>query len=221
MPKEGLQNMEQVQSEIEIRLEKIVLAKGKKFMGCDEIMAGGLASSAAVMSWRGMKGGIVASKMGHDVVMSPTTFAYIDYMQADPVIETRIYASLRLNKAYQFDPQPDSVVTTHIKGGQANLWTEQVYNMRQAQYMTWPRGLAIAESLWSPKQKKNWNNFFGRVEKHFQRFDVAEVKYAPSVYDPIFTVKKTGDKQLSIELSSEAEGLDIYYSFDNSFPDRF
>jgi hexosaminidase len=221
MKKEGLKTMPQVQGYFEKRLEKIVLSKGKKFMGWDEIMEGGLAPTAAVMSWRGMKYGIEAAKMGHQVVMSPTTFAYLDYMQADPIIETRIYAALRLNKAYQFDPQPDSVDAKYIKGGQGNLWTEQVYNMRQAQYMTWPRGMAIAESVWSPKQKKNWNHFFSKVEKHFDRLDQAEVKYAPSVYDPIFTVTKTNDNKPKVELSTEVEGLDIYYSFDNSFPDRF
>lgn len=221
MKKEGLKTMPQVQGYFEKRLEKIVLSKGKKFMGWDEIMEGGLAPTAAVMSWRGMKYGIEAAKMGHQVVMSPTTFAYLDYMQADPIIETRIYASLRLNKTYQFDPQPDNVNEKYIMGGQANLWTEQVYNMRQAQYMTWPRGMAIAESVWSPKQKKNWNNFFSKVETHFDRLDEAEVKYAPSVYDPIFTVTKTNDNKPKVELSTEVEGLDIYYSFDNSFPDRF
>jgi hexosaminidase len=108
-----------------------------------------------------------------------------------------------------------------IKGGQANLWTEQVYNMRHAQYMTWPRAFATAESLWSPKEKKQWNYFFNRVEDHFKRFDQAEIKYAPSVYDPMVNVSNGPDNQLKIELSTEPEGLDIYYSFDNSFPDRF
>jgi hexosaminidase len=221
MQKEGLKNMEEVQSYFEKRVEKIVESKGKKFMGWDEILEGGLAPSAAVMSWRGMKGGIEAAKMKHDVVMSPTDFAYLDYMQADAITEPHVYASLRLSKAYQFEPLPDGADAQYIKGGQANLWTEQVYNFRQVQYMTWPRGFAIAESVWSPKQKKNWNNFFSRVENHFKRLDVAEIKYAPGVYDPIFKVSKTPDKQLKIELSTEVEGLDIYYSFDNSFPDRF
>ena len=153
--------------------------------------------------------------------MSPTTFAYLDYMQADPIIETRIYASLRLNKAYQFDPLPEGVDAKNILGGQANLWTEQVYNMRQAQYMIWPRGMAIAESVWSPKEKKNWKHFFNRVETHFDRLDEAEVKYAPSVYDPIFTVTKSADGGVKVAMATEVEGLDIYYSFDNSFPDRF
>jgi hexosaminidase len=221
MKKEGLKTMPEVQSYFTKRVEKIVASKGKKFMGWDEILEGGLAPNAAVMSWRGMKGGIAAAKMGHEVVMSPTTHAYIDYMQGDPVIEPRIYASLRLNKSYQFDPLPEGVDPKYIKGGQANLWTENVYNLRHAQYMTWPRGFAISESLWSPKEKKDWKTFFPKVEQHFQRFGVAEIKYAPSVYEPIINVSKAGNNQLKIELSTEVEGLDLYYTFDNSFPDRF
>jgi hexosaminidase len=219
--KEGLKNMHEVQGYFERRLEKIVLSKGKKFMGWDEIIEGGLAPSAAVMSWRGMKGGIEAAKAGHEVVMSPTTYAYLDYMQADPITEPRVYASLRLNKTYEFEPLPEGVNPKYIKGGQANLWTEQIYNYRTVQYMLWPRALAIAESVWSPKEKKNWNDFFNRTEKHFERFDVAEKKYSRGVYDPIFEVGRTADKQLKIDLSTEVEGLDIYYSFDNTFPDRF
>ncbi len=221
MKKENLKNLHEVQGYFERRLEKIVLAKGKKFMGWDEILEGGLAPSAAVMSWRGMKGGKQAARMKHDVVMSPTTFAYIDYMQGDPGMEPKVYASLRLSKAYQFEPMPDSVDAQYIKGGQANLWTEQIYNMRHAQYMTWPRGFAIAESLWSPKENKSWPHFFNRVESHFERYDMAEKNYAPSVYEPIVNVTRTPDDYLRLELSTEVEGLDIYYTFDNSFPDRF
>jgi len=104
MQKENLKNMEEVQSYFEKRVEKILESKGKKFIGWDEILEGGLAPSAAVMSWRGMKGGIEAAKMKHEVVMSPTTFAYLDYMQGDASLEPRVYATLRLNKAYQFEP---------------------------------------------------------------------------------------------------------------------
>ena len=221
MQREGLKTMAQVQGYFEKRVEKIVTSKGKKFIGWDEILEGGLPPSAAVMSWRGMKGGIEAAKKGHEVVMSPTTHAYIDYMQGDPIVEPRIYASLRLNKSYEFDPLPEGVNPKLIKGGQANLWTENVYNMRHAEYMTWPRAFAIAESVWSPKEKKNWRTFFPKVEQHFQRFDVAQVKYAPSVYDPIFTARKDKNNNLLIELGTEVEGLDIHYTFDNSFPDNF
>jgi hexosaminidase len=221
MKKEDLKNMEEVQSYFEKRLEKIVESKGKKFMGWDEILEGGLAPNAIVMSWRGMQGGIQAAKMGHEVVMSPTTFAYIDYMQGDPAIEPHVYATLRLNKAYQFEPVPEGVDAKYIKGGQANLWTEQIYNMRHCEYMTWPRAFAIAESVWSPKEKKNWNDFVSRVEEHFKRFDIQEIKYARSMYDPIVNIKKDANGKLNIEMSTEIDGLDIYYSFDNSFPDRF
>jgi hexosaminidase len=220
MQKEGLKTMQEVQSYFEKRVEKIVEAKGKKFMGWDEILEGGISPTATVMSWRGMKGGIEAAKAGHEVVMSPTDFAYIDYMQGDVAIESKVYATLRLSKAYQFEPVPDSVDAKLIKGGQANLWTEQVYNMRKAEYMTWPRGFAIAETLWSPKAVKNWDNFSGRVEKQFPRLEVAEINYAPSMYDPIVRVSRKDDL-VNVTLATEIKGLDIYYSFDNSFPDRF
>lgn len=220
MKKENLKTMPEVQSYFSKRLEKIVSSKGKKFLGWDEILEGGLAPNAVVMSWRGMKGGIEAAKMGHEVVMSPTTYAYVDYMQADPIIEPRVYATLRLNKAYQFEPVPEGVDAKFIKGGQANLWTEQVYHMRHAQYMLWPRGWAIAESVWSPKEKKNWDNFFRKVENHFGRYDASDKNYAPSVYDPIFTATRGADKELNIKLDTEVDDLDIYYSFDNTFPDH-
>lgn len=221
MKRENLKTIQEVQGYFERRLEQIITAKGKKFMAWDEVLEGGVSQNAAVMSWRNMTHGTEAAKAGHEVVMSPTQHAYIDYMQGDPAIEPRIYASLRLNKTYEFDPVPDGVNPKLIKGAQANLWTEQVYNMRHAEYMTWPRGFAIAEAVWSPKEKKNWNNFIARTEQHFKRLDLAEIKYAPSAYDPIFNVKRSADRNLLITLGTEVEGLDIYYSFDNSFPDRF
>jgi hexosaminidase len=221
MQKEGLKTQEEVQSYFEKRVEKIIESKGKKVIGWDEILEGGLAPNAAVMSWRGIKGGIDAAKLGHQVVMSPTTYTYLDYMQSDAVIEPPVYATLRLKTAYEFEPVPDGVDPKYIKGGQANLWTEQVYNMRHAQYMVWPRAFATAEAVWSPKEKRNWNGFVTRVEKQFERFDVAEKKYAPSIYDPIFKATKNASSQVIVEMSTEVEGLHIYYSFDNSFPDKF
>jgi hexosaminidase len=221
MKKENLKNLDEVQSYFVKRVEKIINSKGKKMIGWDEILEGGLAPNAAVMSWRGMKGGTEAAKQGHEVVMSPTDFAYIDYMQGDAVMEPPVYATLRLKKAYQFEPVPEGVDAKLIKGGQANLWSEQVYNMRHAEYMTWPRGFAIAEALWSPKEKRNWNDFSRRVEAHFMRLDAAQVKYAPSIYDPIFDVSKKDSTTVIVKLSTEIEGLSIHYSFDNSFPDNF
>jgi hexosaminidase len=221
MAKEGLKTMQEVQSYFEKRVEKIVESKGKKLIGWDEILEGGLAPNAAVMSWRGMKGGIEAARQGHDVVMTPTTFAYLDYMQSDRLIEAPVYATLRLKTAYSFEPVPDSVDARLILGGQANLWTEQVYNTRHMQYMVWPRSLAIAECLWTPKEKKNWNDFAGRVETNFARMDIEQIKYARSMFDPIITARKDSKDSILVDLSTEVEGLDIYYSFDNSNPDNF
>ena len=220
MKGEGLTTIPQVQSYFEKRLEKIIQSRGKKMMGWDEILEGGITPTTALMSWRGTKYGIEASRSGHYVVMSPTTYAYIDYMQGDISTEPPVYSSLRLNKAYQFDPVPPEADARYILGGQANLWTEQVYNIRQVEYMTWPRGFAIAESVWSPKEKKNWENFVNKTENHFQRLDYAETKYSPAIYDPIVSVTKKEDKYY-VELTTEIGGLDIYTSFDNSSPDRF
>ena len=221
MKKENLKNLDEVQSYFVKRVEKIINSKGKKMIGWDEILDGGLAPNAAVMSWRGMKGGIEAAKLGHEVVMSPTTFAYIDYMQGDAMLEPPVYATLRLSKAYEFEPVPEGVEAKFIKGGQANLWTEQIYNMRHLRYMTWPRGFAISESLWSPKSKKNWNNFYKKVESHFARFDAAQKKYAPSMYDPEFKFTKNDKNEITVEMKTEVPDISVHYSFDNSFPDNF
>jgi len=221
MKKENLKNLDEVQSYFVKRVEKIINSKGKKMIGWDEILDGGLAPNAAVMSWRGMKGGIEAAKLGHEVVMSPTTFAYLDYMQGDVMLEPPVYATLRLSKSYEFEPIPEGVDPKYIKGGQANLWTEQIYNMRHLRYMLWPRAFAISEALWSPKNKKNWNNFYKKVENHFTRFDFAQKKYAPSMYDPEFKFTKNDKNEITVEMKAEVPDITVHYSFDNSFPDNF
>ena len=221
MKREGLKTIPQVQAYFEKRVEKIVNAKGKKFMGWDEILEGGVSASASVMSWRGSKYGIESSKEKHNVVMTPTDFCYFDYMQGDVTTEPKVYASLRLNKVYQFNPVPEDADAKYILGGQANLWTEQVYNIRQVEYMLWPRGLAMAEALWSPLAKKNWTYFVDKTEDQFKRLDYRETKYSPALYDPIVTVNKAAGGQLIVNLATEVSGLDIYYSFDNSTPDYF
>ncbi len=221
MQKENLKNLDEVQSYFVKRVEKIINSKGKKMIGWDEILQGGLAPNAAVMSWRGAKGGIEAAKMGHEVVMSPNDFVYIDLMQGDAAIEPPVYSSIRLKKTFQFDPLPPGIDSSLVKGGQANLWTEQIYNMRHMQYMMWPRTFAVAEALWSPKREKNWNDFVSRVEHHFERLDMGSVKYATSMYEPIIEISKKDTATIIVKLSTEVEGLAIHYSFDNSFPDNF
>jgi hexosaminidase len=220
MKKNNLKDVHELQSYFVKRVEKIVNKKGKTLIGWDEILEGGLAPNAAVMSWRGMKGGIEAAKQKHDVVMSPTTFAYIDYMQGDATIEPRIYSSLSLKKTYSFEPVPDSVDVKYILGGQGNLWTEQVQNYRHALYMTYPRAFAIAETVWSPKEKKDWDGFIARTENHFGRFDAANLKVSKAVFDAIVTTKMDGEK-LICEMSNDMAGVDIFYTIDDSFPDKF
>jgi hexosaminidase len=142
-------------------------------------------------------------------------------MQSDRIMEPPVYASLRLKKVYEFDPVPEGIDAKLVKGGQGNLWTEQIYTLRQAQYMTWPRAFAIADILWSTNKKRDFPAFVKRVEAHFPRLDASKTKYAPSMYDPDFKVAKKAKDQLEVTLTTELEGLDIHYSFDNSFPDEF
>ncbi len=216
--------MEEVQSYFEKRVEKIVESKGKKVIGWDEILEGGLAPNAAVMSWRGVAGGIAAAKLKHSVVMSPTTFVYLDYMQGDAAIEPPVYATLRLNTVYSYEPVPDSVDPKYIIGGQANLWTEQVYNVRHRQYMVWPRSLAVAEDFWSPKEKKDWNRFArtsGRPSSTAWMSSRSNMPVRCSTPSSRRRRTSTLMTRSPSTCRTEVAGLDIYYSFDNSNPDNF
>lgn len=221
MKKEKLKDMHEVQSYFVKRVGRIIESKGKKMMGWDEILEGGLAPNAAVMSWRGEKGGIEAAKMNHPVVMSPHGQTYVDLYQGDPVAEPPTYAMVRLNQSYKFDPLPKGIDQKLILGGQANLWSERLNTFRHAQYMLWPRGFAISESVWSQPALKNWDSFVSRTEKHFDRFDVAQIKYSRSMYDPIFNFSREANSTIIIDLKTEIEGLNIHYSFDETFPDHF
>jgi hexosaminidase len=220
MQKEKLKDMNEVQAYYVKRVEKILKSKGKKLIGWDEILEGGLPADAAVMSWRGMKGGIRAAKDGHKVVMSPYNHAYYDLYQGDPLAEPPTYEMVRLRDSYKFEPVPEGVDPKLILGGQGNVWTEQLQNMRAVEYMVWPRALAVSEAVWSPKEKKDWKNFVNRVENEFNRMDYAQVKYSRSMFDPIFKVSAEGSG-LKMTMETEIEGLDIHYSFDGSFPDNF
>lgn len=221
MKKEKLKDMHEVQSYFVKRVEKIVRSKGKQLMGWDEILEGGLAEGAAVMSWRGMKGGIEAAKMKRPVVMTPNTHTYVDLYQGDPVAEPPTYSRLLLNQSYKFEPVPDGVDPKLILGGQANLWSERLHTVRHAEYMLWPRGLAVAESVWSPKEKKDWNSFIKRTEAHFNRLDAAETNYSRSMYDAGFVVSKDAAGNLLITLTKQIDDLVLHYSFDENFPDKF
>ena len=220
MAKEGMKEVMELQSYFIKRCEKILKSKGKKLIGWDEILEGGLAPEATVMSWRGMQGGIEAAKQGHDVVMTPTTFAYIDYMQGDRSIEFPIYASLTLKKTYSFEPIPDGVDPKRILGGQGNLWSEKTPTLRHAFYMSYPRTFAIAETMWSPKEKKAWLDFADRTQHHFNLFDKIQWNISKSLYDAIATTTYK-ENILKCMLSTELPGGDIHYTIDNTFPDAY
>jgi hexosaminidase len=221
MKKEGLTNMNEVQSYFVRRMQKIINSKGKKMMGWDEILQGGLDGDAAVMSWQGVKGGIEAAKQGHKVVMSPNDYNYIDFYQGEPTAEGRVYRGLRMRTTYSFEPVPNGIDPSLILGNQANQWSEQIFDMRYAQYMTWPRGMAVAETSWSPKEKKNWNHFSKKVEGQFEKLDAAKVRYAKSIYDPIVTTELRSNGELVLKMEGEVEGLDIYYTINDQMPDNF
>ena len=170
MADEGLKNEDELQSYFIKRIEKILNSNGKKLVGWDEILEGGLAPEATVMSWRGVKGGITAAKEGHDVIMSPGDKLYLNQLQGDLNIE-RVYAggaTLRTSDIYDYDPLPEGMDAKHLLGAQGNLWAEFVATPRLAEYMTWPRALALSEILWSSKSKLNWDNFVPRMEAQFR-----------------------------------------------------
>jgi hexosaminidase len=219
MKKLNIRHVEDLQGYFMHRVEDILKTKGKKLLGWDEIMEGGISPEATLMSWRGMKYGIEAAKMGHPVVMTPTTFAYLDYCQGDPTIDPPIYAFLRAKKCYSLEPVPADVDPKFILGGQGNLWSEQLPTFRHAEYMTYPRAWALSEVFWSPKESKNWNNFVLRMEYFFERAEAGNINYSVSVYDPIIKTSKKGGK-LILEMEIEIPGLDIYYTIDDAMPDK-
>jgi hexosaminidase len=219
MADEHLKNVDELQSYFVKRVETILKSKGKKLIGWDEILEGGLAPEATVMSWRGMKGGVQAAKMNHHVVMTPWDYCYLDLYQGETSVEPPAYGICRLSDSYNYEPVPDSVDEKMILGGQGNLWTERVSNFRHLEYMVWPRGLALAEVYWSPKTSRNWDRFIEKMEAQFPRLDAAGVKYARSAYNVFYTPVRSGDKSYSVKLTTEIKGLDIYYTFDGTNPD--
>jgi len=220
MKKQNIMHPEELQAYFMKRVEGILKTKGKKMIGWDEILEGGLAPEATVMSWRGIKGGIEAARMGHDVVMTPKTFAYLDYQQGERTIEPSIYASLRLSKCYSFEPIPEGVEAKYILGGQGNLWTEQIVTLHHAEYMIWPRGWALAEDYWSPKELKNWPGFIVRIENQFERSEIEGVNYSRAIYDAIINVRVKEGK-MSLEMDSEIPGLEIFYTIDGAMPNSY
>ncbi len=218
---EKLKDTYELQSYFIKRMEKMLEAKNKKLVGWDEILEGGLAPNATVMSWRGMENGIKAAKEGHQVIMTPTNHCYLDLYQGEPSVEPATYSICRLSDSYNFEPVPDEVDPNLILGGQGNLWSEAVPTFRHAEYMTWPRGWALAEVFWTSKENKNWENFVTRVEDHFVRADFGKINYARSMYNAIVTPFNDENGILKIKLDTEIKDLKIFFTFDNTDPDSY
>ncbi len=181
MRKENLKDAHALQSYFVKRIEKVINAQGKKMIGWDEILEGGLAPSATVMSWRGEAGGVEAARMGHDVIMTPGNWLYLNYGQdAEEVEPTTIGFATPLSQTYSYDPGttkiPDSL-QHHVLGAQGNMWTEYAINPEMTEYMLYPRLLAIAELTWSPQTKRDYDGFLSRLGNAFVRLDELGVQY--------------------------------------------
>ena len=218
---EKLKDEHELQSYFIKRIEKIINKRDRIMIGWDEILEGGLAHNATVMSWRGEKGGIVSAKAGHEVIMTPSNYCYIDLKQGHDDLEPNLgYSRLLLSKSYGYKVIPDALTLEEsklIKGIQANMWTESISDWSKLTYMSFPRTYAIAESAWTPHENKNWNDFTNRLYTQFDRLDAQGVRYAVSAFSPwIDHVGK--ENEIEVQMKTEVNGLDIYYTLDGETP---
>ncbi|HEY0609692.1 MAG TPA: family 20 glycosylhydrolase [Chitinophaga sp.] len=205
------------------RMEKFLHQHQRKLLGWDEILEGGLAPDATVMSWRGEAGGITAAKEGHDVVMTPGRFCYFDAYQGDPVTQPEaIGGYLPLEKVYSYDPVPqelDSNAAKHILGAQAAIWTEYIPTFSHLEYMTYPRLLGLSEVTWTAAKDKDWADFQQRLQAHYLLLQRLHVNYYRPSYDltikPVFNYAKG---TATITFSSEQYQPQIRYTLDGTQP---
>ena len=181
---EGLKNEDELQSWFVRQFDNWLSERGRRLIGWDEILEGGLAPNAAVMSWRGSDGGIEAANAGHDVVMTPTTYCYLDYYQAENFASEppALRHFLPLSKVYQFEVVPDEIADDkkhHILGGQGNLWTEYIPTTDHLEYMAYPRAVALAEVLWNHPEQRDYEGFVARLKGHLPCLDTLGVNYRP------------------------------------------
>ena len=220
-----LKDEKELQSYAIKRLEKFISSKGRKLIGWDEILDGGLAESATVMSWRGEAGGISAAKMSHDVIMTPGAYMYFDAYQQDPATQPEaIGGYLPIEKVYQYNPVPavlEKEKQKYIKGVQANLWTEYIPTMEQADYMLFPRMLALSEVGWTNNANKIWDDFTERMQPHYAILKKFSVNYCrPSYQVQIDTKTDTKERTSLVTLHSEQWLPKIYYTLDGSTPSQ-
>lgn len=222
MKREGLKDEHEVQSYFIRRIEKFINSKGKTIIGWDEILEGGLAPNAVVMSWRGEKGGIEAAKAKHNVIMTPSSALYFDFAQGDARTEPiNIGNFLPLETVYNYNPVPKELTADEAKyilGAQANIWTEYIKTPEKVEYMAFPRLMALAEVNWSPLESKNFADFERRLSTHYARLDARGVNYRIPEPRNLKNTLIVDDFKEKVELVSKVPGARIYYTLDGSEP---
>lgn len=220
--KEGLKNEHELQSYFIKRIEKFLNNKGRNIIGWDEILDGGLAPNASVMSWRGTKGGVAAAQQGHHVVMTPTSHCYFDYYQSLSAEEPlAIGGFLPVQKVYEYEPIPEELTETEAKyilGVQGNVWTEYITTPEQLFYMAFPRACALAEVAWSSAQVKNYQDFAERLITHLDRLEAMDIKSANHLYEVKLKVESHPTQGLKANLSKAVEQGVIRYTLDGTPP---
>jgi len=221
MKTEKLKDAHELQSYFVKRMEKFLNEKGRKLIGWDEILEGGLAPAATVMSWRGMQGGIDAAMQNHDVIMTPGTHMYFDHYQGDAELEPlAIGGFTSLNKVYSFEPVPSELPDDkkqYIIGAQANLWTEYIATEAQVEYMILPRMSAMAEVNWTMPENKNYDDFIVRMQPMFKRWFYQNANFRlPEPQNQNITLMKDGEK---FEFKSAIDFATVFYTTDGEDPD--
>ncbi|MCD2259282.1 beta-N-acetylhexosaminidase [Psychroserpens luteolus] len=218
---EGLKDEHELQNYFITRIETYLNAKGKQIIGWDEILEGGLAPNATVMSWRGTKGAVEAAKQKHNVVMTPTSHCYFDYYQSTNADEpTAIGGFLPLEKVYSFNPIPEELTEDEVQyvlGAQGNIWTEYMPTQEHVEYMAFPRMLAMSEVVWSKSDNKDYTNFTQRVEHFNKRLDALSINYANHLYE-ISGELVSKNNTTSYQLSTTIQDKHIRFTLDGSEP---
>ena len=224
MKEKGMKNVDELQSYMIHRAEEFLNSKDRKLIGWDEILEGGLAPEATVMSWRGEDGGIKSARMGHDVVMTPGNYMYLDFYQADP--KTQPYAIggyTPIKKVYSYDPVPADSLTAeecqHILGVQANTWTEYIQTPEHLEYMMFPRALAVAEIGWTPQELRTWEDFKLRMNAHISKLQGMGIRTFTLSDELEVTMQvDTAGRKIEVILDAEKYPAEIRYTTDGSVP---
>ena len=223
MKEEGLKDESELQSYMIARIEKYLNDKGREIIGWDEILDGGLAPNATVMSWRGTEGGIAAARMGHYAIMTPESHCYLDHYQDDPETQPLAFgACVPIGQTYSYDPAPDSLGTDickYILGVQGNVWAEYLPTYEHAEYMIYPRIIALAEVGWTPVKNKHPESFKRRINNEIRH--IKAKGYNPFTLSELVQTSQTVDyakKRIMLSLTSEKYPIDIRYTTDGSEP---